>query len=136
MKLTHELDVLKPEDGDDLLDAFWELKSVLCRAAQEGQPVHEVELAVWKEILKIGRQALGQFFAMLGSGDMGAEINLPDGESCQRLEQMHERRYVSIFGEFRLRRTVYGSREKQKIELVPLDNRLQLPASVFSYVLQ
>jgi hypothetical protein len=136
MKPTHEFDVLKPENGDDLLDVFWELKTVLCKAAEQGQAAHEVELAVWKEVLKIGRQALGQFFAMLGSGDMGAEIKLPDGQSCQRLEEMHERRYVSIFGEFTLRRTVYGSREKQKIEFVPLDNRLQLPAGVFSYVLQ
>jgi hypothetical protein len=31
---------------------------------------------------------------------------------------------------------VYGSREGQAIAFVPLDNRLQLPASVFSYVLQ
>jgi len=35
-----------------------------------------------------------------------------------------------------LERTVYGSREGQAIAFVPLDNRLQLPASAFSYVLQ
>lgn len=49
---------------------------------------------------------------------------------------MHHRRYVSIFGLFDLQRTAYGSREGQKIDFVPLDNRLQLPASEFSYVLQ
>lgn len=43
---------------------------------------------------------------------------------------------MSIFGTFVLQRAVYGSRAKQKIEFVPLDNRLQLPASAFSYVLQ
>src|SRR5262249_46674270 len=43
---------------------------------------------------------------------------------------------VSIFGAFDLPRTVYGSREGQAVTFVPLDNRLQLPASVFSYVLQ
>jgi hypothetical protein len=43
---------------------------------------------------------------------------------------------VSIFGEFQLSRVVYGSREGQKLEFVPLDNRLQLPSSIFSYVLQ
>ena len=31
---------------------------------------------------------------------------------------------------------MYGSREGQKIEFVPLDNRLQLPEAAFSYVLQ
>src|SRR6266705_455752 len=55
---------------------------------------------------------------------------------CQRLEQLHERRYVSIFKEFTLPRTVYGSREGQKIDFVPLDNRLQLPEGACSYLLQ
>ena len=67
---------------------------------------------------------------------MGESVTLPDGRVCQRLQELHSRRYVSIFGEFELKRTVYGSREGQKIEFVPLDNRLQLPESVFSYVLQ
>jgi hypothetical protein len=31
---------------------------------------------------------------------------------------------------------VYGNRQGQALDLVPLDNRLQLPAGVFSYVLQ
>jgi hypothetical protein len=35
-----------------------------------------------------------------------------------------------------LQRTVYGSREGQALAFVPLDNRLQLPPGVFSYVLQ
>jgi len=43
---------------------------------------------------------------------------------------------VSIFGAFELQRTVYGSRAGQVLEFVPLDNRLQLPPSVFSYLLQ
>jgi hypothetical protein len=43
---------------------------------------------------------------------------------------------VSIFGAFELQRTVYGSWEGQALDFVPLDNRLQLPQSVFSYVLQ
>jgi len=61
---------------------------------------------------------------------------LPDGRVCQRLEQPHSRRYVSIFGLFQLQRTVYGSREGQTIDFVPVDNRLQLPESDFSYLLQ
>ena len=67
---------------------------------------------------------------------MGESVTLPGGQVCQRLEETHSRRYVSIFGEFVLKRAVYGSREGQKIEFVPLDNRLQFPESVFSYVLQ
>jgi hypothetical protein len=95
-----------------------------------------VEKAIWEQMLLLGHKLLGQFFALAGTGDMGETVTLPSGEECQRLEGLHERRYVSIFGEFRLQRVVYGSREKQKIEFVPLDNRWQLPEGVFSYVLQ
>lgn len=136
MKMTRETDVLKTENGSDLLALFLELETLVSRAAQEGRPVHEMEKDVWHEVLAIGRRALGQFFTLLGTGDQGATIDLPDGRCCQRLEQVHERRYVSVFGEFTLQRTVYGSREGQKIEFVPLDNRLQLPDGVFSYLLQ
>jgi len=136
MKMTHDTDVLKAENGEDLLPLFRELTERVCQAAHAGEPVHAVEKSIWQEILRIGRKALSQFFALVGSGDMGEAITLPGGQSCQRLEELHERRYVSIFGEFALQRTVYGSREGQKIEFVPVDNRLQLPESVFSYVLQ
>jgi hypothetical protein len=136
MKMTHETAVLKGENEGDLLPLFRELTNRVVRAAQEGLPVHEVEKAVWQQVLQIGRQALRQFFTLLGTGDLGETIPLPDGRSCQRLEQLHGRRYVSIFGEFQLQRTVYGSREGQKLEFIPLDNRLQLPSGAFSYLLQ
>lgn len=105
-------------------------------AARAGRPIHVVELAIWAQVLAIGKAALTQFLALQGDGDMGDTQPAPDGGTWQRLEERHERRYRSIFGEFRLVRVVYGSREGQKIEFVPLDNRLQLPNGVFSYVLQ
>jgi hypothetical protein len=43
---------------------------------------------------------------------------------------------VSIFGELPIHRHVYGTRQTQKHELIPLDARLNLPQSDFSYVLQ
>src|SRR5262249_25459322 len=48
----------------------------------------------------------------------------------------HGRRYVSVFGELTLARVVYGTREGQRIERVPLDERLGLPEGDFSYVLE
>jgi len=44
----------------------------------------------------------------------------------------HQRRYVSIFGEFVLSRVAYGSREGQKIEFVPLDAQRVLAILVFA----
>jgi hypothetical protein len=43
---------------------------------------------------------------------------------------------VTVFGEFSIPRFVYGTRARQKIELAPTDQRLQLPDSETSYLLQ
>jgi hypothetical protein len=133
MSMTHETDVLKSEVLQQRVSA---LHNVIHQAAQTGLAIHEVEGQLWRELLHLGHELLGQFLAMHGTGDMGEAVTLPSGEQCQRLEGLHERRYVSIFGAFRVSRVVYGSREKQKIDFVPLDNRLQLPESDFSFLLQ
>lgn len=133
MSIAHEKEVLKSEN---LLDLFHELDTFVRQSAAGGKPAHEVERVVWQQLLHVGQQCLGKFFALSGNGDMGDKVTLPTGAECGRLDEPHERRYVSIFGEFCLQRVVYGSREGQKIEFVPLDNRLQLPASVYSYLLQ
>lgn len=52
------------------------------------------------------------------------------------MPEPHRRSYHSIFGPFTLWRFVYGSREGQRIEFVPLDARLALPEGEYSYVLQ
>lgn len=123
-------------DNPQIHDLAGQLADYVRDAATQGTPVHVAEHAIWTRILTLGRAALGQFFALQGTGDQGQTLDLPDGTICQRLPELHDRRYVSIFGLFNLQRTVYGSREGQKIDFVPLDNRLQLPASDFSYVLQ
>jgi hypothetical protein len=109
---------------------------LLATALREGTPMHRVESGLWDLTLQLGRRCLTAFFAACGTGDLGEALTLPDGREVQRLAQLHSRRYVSIFGAFRLERTVYGSRDGQALEFVPLDNRLQLPAGAFSYVLQ
>jgi hypothetical protein len=133
MSMTHEKDVLKSEK---LAEQFAEMQEFVRRAAKDGQAMHEVERGLWRRVRELGRELLGQFLRWQGDGDLGETVTLPTGAELQRLEGQHERRYVSIFGVFALPRVVYGSREKQKIDFVPLDNRLQLPASAFSYVLQ
>jgi hypothetical protein len=106
------------------------------QAVHDGAPAHAVERGLWDQLLGLGRLCLGQFFDRLGSGDQGPALELPDGRVLDRLPHLHPRRYVSIFGPFVLPRTAYGRREGQKIDCVPLDNRLQLPDAPFSYVLQ
>jgi hypothetical protein len=133
MSMTQELDVLKSET---LLRRAAELANFVQQSFQEGTAIHTIELGFWERLLQMGHDCLEQLFALAGTGDMGETITLPNGKQCERLEELHKRRYVSIFGVFELRRAAYGSRAGQKIDFVPLDNRLQLPASDFSFVLQ
>jgi hypothetical protein len=121
---------------DSLSKTVDQLQAFVQRCVLEGTPVHEVERGLWQQILALGRQCFTAFLAQVGSGDLGPTLTLPNGETVGRLEHLHRRPYVSIFGKFQLQRTVYGSREGQALAFVPLDNRLQLPASAFSYLLQ
>jgi len=133
MSIAHSLDLLKTELLQQLVPHL--LDSVTA-ALENARPVHQLEQTLWDHLLLIGHRALAAFLDAHGTGDQGLTVTMPDGRQLQRLQEFHCRRYVSIFGAFTLQRTVYGSREGQAIDYVPLDNRLQLPASVFSYVLQ
>jgi hypothetical protein len=133
MSIAEPLTVLKAELMQTLIPQVVEL---LTTALRDGTPVHQVESSLWDLALQLGRRSLATLFEACGSGDLGETLTLPDGRAVQRLEDLHPRRYVSIFGAFRLQRAVYGSREGQAVAFVPLDNRLQLPEGAFSYVLQ
>ncbi len=133
MSMAEALTALKAELLDTLVPQVVE---VIGTALRDGTAVHQVEGRLWDLVLQLGRRSLSALFAASGSGDLGETLTLADGHAVRRLEALHGRRYVSIFGAFDLERAVYGSREGQALEFVPLDNRLQLPAGVFSYVLQ
>lgn len=91
---------------------------------------------MFRKVLEIGRLALGSFFEQCGDGDLGLETTLPNGNIVCRLNDLHRREYFSVFGVYDLFRTVYGTREKQKIQFIPLDAQLSLPEAKFSYLLQ
>jgi hypothetical protein len=133
MNMAEPLTALKAELMEKIVPQVVNLLTV---ALREGRPVAEVERGLWDLLLQTGHSSLAAFFAGHGSGDLGQTLTLSDGLEVQRLPQPHSRRYVSIFGAFTLERTAYGSREGQAIAFVPVDNRLELPASDFSYVLQ
>jgi len=120
----------------DLQGCLDELQTFVRSAAGAGTPVHEVERGLWRRLLQLGYQLQGQFFALVGDGDQGETVTLAEGQVVRRLPEHHSRPYQSVFGSFELERVVYGTRESQSIEFVPLDARLGLPASKFSYLLQ
>lgn len=112
-----------------------ELKELVDKAIQEGWRADEFERASFAKLLDLGFELFTAFVAAQGEGDQGSELQR-EGKTYQRLEQPHERRYVSIYGPLLIPRCVYGTREGQKIEHVPLDAQLGLPAGEISYVLE
>jgi len=112
------------------------LEAFVREAAVNGAPAHEVESGIWDLVRQIGRQAFGAFLHLQGTGDLGETVELEKGKIVRRLDKLHTKPFRTIFGKFEIKRTVYGSRETQKIEFVPLDTRLELPESECSYQLQ
>jgi len=122
--------------SERIVEAAGQLNAYVQHAASQGIAAHEVERRILDHALQIGRTAMGMYFELQGTGDLGESLTLPNGDVVKRLKKLHARPYVSIFGEFELQRVVYGSREGQKIEFVPLDTRVLLPEGKFSYLLQ
>ena len=123
-------------NSNELEPSLKDLKAYVERAARQGVAVHEVEAGIWHRVLQLGHQALGLLFRLIGPGDRGETVVLPDGQEVRRLERSHPRVYQSVFGRFEVERVVYGTRAGQKIAYVPLDTQLELPESNFSYLLQ
>ncbi len=128
MIMTPDQAALKARGQFDALNEF------VRQAAEVGQRIDTVERELFRPLLGLGRSLLSAFVAQQGGGDRGPEAETPDGPVARRLPERHDRRYVSVSGELTIARAVYGSREGQRIERVPLDERLGLPEGDFSYV--
>lgn len=130
MIITPEQTALKAQVQFDALRDFVQ------QAARDGQRIDTVEREIFRQLLGLGQTLLSAFVAAQGDGDLGPEAEMLEGRTVRRLPERHDRRYVSIFGELTIGRVVYGTREGQRIERVPLDERLALPEGDFSYVLE
>ena len=112
------------------------LQQWVCQSAQDGTSAHEVERGLFDKLLALGKTLFQAFLKLVGPGDFGASATLDDGRLVHRSQEQHTRRLLTVFGEFSVSRWVYAPYEKAKVELVPADQRLQLPASEVSYLLQ
>lgn len=130
MIFTEEQALLKGRQQFDQMIALAQ------QAADEHRRIDTLERSLMTQLLALGHSLLGVFLARQGQGDQGETIPIQDGPDLKRLPQPHQRRYLSVFGEHSITRFVYGTREGQKIQRVPLDERLGLPQGDFSYLLQ
>lgn len=129
MMLAKETDLFKAEAQ------FQDLIDFVDDCVRHEERIDRAERGLLDRLLKLGHTLLERFVAGHGSGDMGETLDVDD-QKYKRLEATHHRRYVSIFGELKIDRVVYGTRETQKLQAVPLDAVLGLPESDFSHVLQ
>jgi len=133
MSLAQEQSVGKT---DELIALARQLGAFVERCARDGEAAHVAERGIWNRLLALGRAAFQGFLNEVGPCDRGPTVELPEGRMVKRLKGLRGREFMTIFGGFTLERPVYGTREGQAIEFVPLDTRLQLPESKFSYTLQ
>ena len=129
MILAQEQAILKGEKQFEQIVAF------VRQACRDGRTIDQVERGLWERLRSVGLSMLEGFVQGHGGGDLGPILEY-EGRTLKRLKQPHDRRYVSIFGELSIGRYVYGTRETQKHEVVPLDALLNLPDNEFSYLLQ
>jgi hypothetical protein len=105
------------------------------QAGEEGQRLDQVERSLFPQAMEMCLEMLRSFVEAHGDGDEGPQVER-EGRTLDRLENLHNKRYLSVFGELIIPRYVYGTREGQAHEWKPLDAALGLPAGDNSYVLE
>lgn len=136
IKRNHETAALSERRFPDLAGEVDALAQWIGNTAQEGTPAHEVERGLFDRLLHLGKTLFQGFLTMVGPGDFGEEVVLDNGRVVHRAAEQHERRLLTIFGRFTIARWVYAQREGATIEFIPTDQRLKLPSSEVSYLLQ
>ncbi len=112
-----------------------QMADLVRQASRDNRSIDQIERDLWTQMQQAGLLMLRALVEGHGGGDLGPTLE-HEGQTLRRLEKKHDRRYVSVFGELRISRTVYGSRETQKHEVVPLDAILNLPEGDFGYLVQ
>jgi hypothetical protein len=141
--LPHPVEVLKRDSVKtvechvpEAREQLGALENWVAESAREGVSAYEVERGLFDRLLRLGATLFGTFLKLVGPGDLGETATLDDGRVVSRLAELHARQLLTVFGRFHISRHVYAQRDGQKIELAPTDQRLQLPESELSYLLQ
>jgi hypothetical protein len=129
MIMTQEQAFLKAQEQLQALFAFVQ------QSSQQQLRLDQVERGLFSRLLQLGFSLLSAYVAAAGDGNVGDTATDHSNQTWKRLPEPHARPYRSLFGLLHIARFVYGTREGQKIQHVPLDALLGLPEGEFSYVL-
>ena len=89
---------------DRSLTIFWTLVERLQAAADQRGPIHQVEEAIFRQLLAMGLSLLQAFVALTGDGDVGPTLTVPGDHPSDppqvlpRLDTLRSRPDLSIFG--------------------------------------
>lgn len=95
---------------------------------------YKMEQAIFSRVMQIGLAAMKCYFAEKGTGDVGNELILEDGNVLKKEDRFRGWDYFSCFGKLKVPRTYY--RLKGKTGVMPLDEKANLPERCYSYLLQ
>ena len=121
---------------ETLMNLARNLTDFVQKAAQDGTDLDSVERGALAHALDIGFAAVELFLQAQGNGDLGDSVATADGAVLYRSDVTVERPLRTIFGEHLVPSFVYSRGDKRKIELRPIDARINLPENKASYLLQ
>jgi hypothetical protein len=122
--------------GEILMNLANNLTERIDQGVRDGTSLYDFERNVLKDVLEIGHAAVNLFLENQGNGDLGETVTTTEGIVLQRSDQSHKRELRTIFGEHAFESFVYSQGAHRKIELRPIDARLNLPDGKASPLLQ
>ena len=124
----------------DKINPITSLPPDLCdyarRAAENKVSFDTFERELFKRLIALGHATTNLFLNAQGNGDLGATVATAEGATLHRSETPQVRSFRTIFGKSSFAAFVYSRAPKQKIELRPIDAKLNLPDRLASYLLQ
>jgi hypothetical protein len=126
----------QPDKTDPIATLAPDLRDFARQAAHNGTTLDTFERGLLKRLLAMGRTTTDLFLNAQGHGDLGPTVETAERTILHRSERPQARSIRTIFGRHCFHAFVYSRGPKQKIELRPIDSRLNLPDSHASYRLQ
>jgi hypothetical protein len=124
------------DKADVLVTLAQDLAVFVQRGVRKATSLDEIERGVLGKVLDMGFAAVELFLAGQRDGDLGVSVDVEDGRTLYRSASVEKRRLRTIFGEHVFEAYVYAAGSKRKIELRPIDARINLPEGKASYLLQ
>jgi hypothetical protein len=122
--------------AESLVKLAEDLAGFVRQAVHEGASLDHLERGALQRVLDMGHAAVDMFLEAQGNGDLGDSVVTAEGSVLYRSDTIMPRPLRTIFGEHSFDAFVYAQGSKRRIELRPIDARLNLPEGKASYLLQ